>query len=48
VKVNDVRFHQRKKSSIKHIRNFDLVRILPKEENTIVDKFADDETEDLS
>ena len=46
--VTRVELHEREERGVERVRDFDLVRVLPEEEHTLVDELADDEPEDFA
>jgi hypothetical protein len=47
-KLQNIPFHERQEGGIKAVWFFQLVRILPEEENAFVNELADDQTENFA
>ena len=43
-----VALHKREERGVEHVGAFDLVRVLPEEEDALIDQLADNEAQDLA
>ena len=46
--VRRVHLHEREEGGVERVRDLDLVRVLPEEDDALVDELADDEPQDLA